>query len=62
MVLVNFYDIYYFFIYYVGILGGNIDDMREVVKLIEVKKVNVGKVVFYIFGLNDVVEIILNLL
>ena len=41
--------------------GGNIDDMREAVKLIEAKKVNAGKVVSHILGLNDAAETTLNL-
>ncbi|WP_145525636.1 zinc-binding dehydrogenase [Yersinia vastinensis] len=61
MASVNFYDIHYSFTHYVGTSGGNTDDMREAVKLIEEKKVNAGKVVSHILGLNDAAETTLNL-
>lgn len=61
MASVNFYDIHYSFTHYVGTSGGNTDDMREAVKLIEEKKVNAGKVVSHILGLNDAAATTLNL-
>lgn len=53
---VNFYDIHYSFTHYVGTSGGNTEDMRTAVKLIETKQVNVANVVTHILGLNDVCE------
>ena len=57
---INFYDIHYNFTHYVGTSGGNTDDMREAIKLIEDKKVNVAKVVTHILGLDAVAETTLN--
>lgn len=53
---INFYDIHYSFTHYVGTSGGNTDDMREAIKLIEDKKVNVAKVVTHVLGLDAVAE------
>ena len=53
---INFYDIHYNFTHYVGTSGGNTDDMREAIKLIEDKKVNVAKVVTHVLGLDAVAE------
>ncbi|MCF6626162.1 L-sorbose 1-phosphate reductase, partial [Escherichia coli] len=49
---INFYDVHYAFTHYVGTSGGNTDDMRAAVKLIEEKKVQAAKVVTHILGLN----------
>ena len=57
---VNFYDIHYSFTHYVGTSGGNTEDMRKAVKLIEEKKVKVANVVTHILGLDDVAETTLN--
>ena len=57
---INFYDIHYNFTHYVGTSGGNTDDMREAIKLIENKKVNVAKVVTHVLGLDAVAETTLN--
>ena len=51
---------HYNFTHYVGTSGGNTDDMREAVKLIEDKKVNVAKVVTHVLGLDAVAETTLN--
>lgn len=53
---VNFYDIHYSFTHYVGTSGGNTEDMRKAVKLIEEGKVQVANVVTHILGLNAVAE------
>lgn len=58
---INFYDVHYSFTHYVGTSGGNTEDMREAVALIEQKKVTVAKVVSHILGLNDVAETTLGL-
>lgn len=57
---VNFYDIHYSFTHYVGTSGGNTEDMRKAVKLIEEKKVKVANVVTHILGLDNVAETTLN--
>ena len=53
---INFYDLHYAFTHYVGTSGGNTDDMRAAVKLIEEKKVQAAKVVTHILGLNTAGE------
>ncbi|GMA09310.1 L-sorbose 1-phosphate reductase [Tetragenococcus halophilus subsp. flandriensis] len=56
----NFYDIHYSSTHYVGTSGGNVEDTRKAVKLIEEKKVKVANVVTHILGLNEVAETTLN--
>lgn len=58
---INLYDIHYSSTHYVGTSGGNTDDMREAIELIESGKVNVEKIVTHILGLNDVADTTLNL-
>ncbi|OHY45153.1 L-sorbose 1-phosphate reductase [Enterobacter roggenkampii] len=58
---INFYDVHYSFTHYVGTSGGNTDDMRKAVKLIEEKKVEAAKVVTHILGLNAAGETTLDL-
>jgi threonine dehydrogenase-like Zn-dependent dehydrogenase len=58
---INFYDVHYAFTHYVGTSGGNTDDMRAAVKLIEEKKVQAAKVVTHILGLNAAGETTLEL-
>lgn len=58
---INFYDIHYRYTHYVGTSGGNTEDMREAVKLIEEKKVNVQKIVSHVLGLNDAKDTTLQL-
>lgn len=57
---INFYDIHYKFTHYVGTSGGNTDDMREAVTLIENKSINVANIVTHVLGLNDVPSATLN--
>ncbi|MDT2661502.1 zinc-binding dehydrogenase [Enterococcus hulanensis] len=57
---VNFYDVHYSFTHFVGTSGGNTEDMRKAVKLIEDKKVKVANVVTHILGLDAVGETTLN--
>jgi threonine dehydrogenase-like Zn-dependent dehydrogenase len=57
---VNFYDIHYSFMHYVGTSGGNTEDMRKAVQLIEEKKVRAANVVTHILGLDAVAETTLN--
>ncbi|CAM3155587.1 zinc-binding dehydrogenase [Sporolactobacillus spathodeae] len=58
---INLYDIHYNFTHYVGTSGGNTDDMRAAIKLVEDRKVNVEKVISHVLGLNAVAETTLNL-
>ncbi|WP_436860475.1 zinc-binding dehydrogenase [Mammaliicoccus lentus] len=58
---INFYDIHYQFTHYVGTSGGNTDDMRQAIELIENKIVDVSKIVSHIMGLNAVADTILDL-
>lgn len=58
---INFYDVHYAFTHYVGTSGGNTDDMRAAVKLIEEKKIQVAKVVTHILGLDAARETTLRL-
>lgn len=60
MAEINFYDIHYSKTHYVGTSGGNIEDMKKAVKLIEENKVNVENIVTHILGLNAVAETTLN--
>lgn len=57
---VNFYDVHYSFTHFVGTSGGNTEDMRKAVKLIEDKQVKVANVVTHILGLDAVAEATLN--
>ncbi|WP_392561696.1 zinc-binding dehydrogenase [Orbus sturtevantii] len=57
---INFYDIHYAFTHYVGTSGGNTDDMREGIKLIEQKKINVNKIVTHILGLDTAAYVTAN--
>ncbi|MBV7392334.1 zinc-binding dehydrogenase [Enterococcus sp. ALS3] len=53
---VNFYDVHYSATHFVGTSGGNTEDMRKAVALIENKQVKVANVVTHILGLNAVAE------
>ena len=59
MAEINIYDIHYNQHHYVGTSGGNTEDMRDAIQLIEEKKVEVSKVVTHILGLNQVPEVTL---
>lgn len=57
---VNFYDVHYSFTHFVGTSGGNTEDMRKAVKLIEDQQVKVANIVTHILGLDAVGETTLN--
>lgn len=59
--LLNFYDIHYNSTHIVGTSGGNTEDMRQGLRLIEENKINVSKIVTHILGLNEVIDTTLNL-
>lgn len=54
---INFYDVHYNFTHIVGTSGGNTDDMRSAVKLIETGMVDVAKIVSHIMGINQACDI-----
>ncbi|NUF49714.1 zinc-binding dehydrogenase [Gilliamella sp. ESL0250] len=54
---INFYDVHYNFTHIVGTSGGNTDDMRLAVKLIESGKVEVAKIVSHIMGIDQASDI-----
>lgn len=58
---INFYNIHYNAIHFVGTSGSNTQDMKDAIALIENKTVNVAKIATHIMGLNHVCESILNL-
>lgn len=57
----NFYDVHYKAIHTVGTSGGNTDDMKEAIKLIETQKIHAAKIVTHIMGLNAASETTLQL-
>ena len=57
----NFYDVHYNATHVVGTSGGNTEDMKEALQLIESKKVNVAKIATHILGLDAVAETTLKL-
>lgn len=50
----NFYNVHYKAAHVVGTSGGNTEDMKESISLIEAGAIKVGKIVSHILGLNDV--------
>ena len=59
MAPINFYDMHYSFVHYVGTSGGNTDDMRTAARLVEEKKVHVANVVTHVLGLDACPEVTL---
>lgn len=53
MASVNFYDIHYAQVHYIGMSGGNADDMRKAANLVKDRKINVANIVTHVLGLND---------
>ena len=53
---VNFYNIHYNSTHFVGTSGGNTEDMKQSIELIESKTVNVAKIATHILGLDHAVE------
>lgn len=53
---VNFYDVHYARVHYMGISGGIADDMREAVSLVEKEIVTPANIVTHILGLNAVAD------
>lgn len=59
--IINFYNVHYNATHYVGTSGSNTEDMKDAIKLIENKVVNVGKIATHIMGLDYVCDSILHL-
>jgi len=57
----NFYDVHYAFHRITGTSGGNIDDMREALKLAGAGKINPSIMVSHVGGLDSVIDTTLNL-
>ncbi len=50
---VNFYDIHYNSTHFIGTSGGNTEDMKQSIELIEKKTVNAAKIVTHVLGLDE---------
>jgi threonine dehydrogenase-like Zn-dependent dehydrogenase len=57
----NFYNVHYAFTHLVGTSGGNTDDMRESLRLMEEGRINPAVMITHVGGLDSVVETTLNL-
>lgn len=58
---INFYNIHYSFTHIVGTSGGNTDDMRESLRLMEEGRINPAVMITHVGGLDAVIETTLNL-
>ncbi len=58
---INFYDLHYAAHHFVGTSGGNTEDMRISLQLMEEKRVNPSIMITHVGGLNAVVDTTLNL-
>lgn len=58
---INFYNVHYNSTHVVGTSGGNTDDMKQALNLIESKDINVAKIATHILGLDKVAETTLNI-
>lgn len=54
---VNFYNVHYNSTHFVGTSGGNTEDMRQSIELIEKKIVNAAKIATHVLGLDEVAEV-----
>lgn len=57
----NFYNVHYASTHIVGTSGGNTDDMKESIKLMEAKAINPAGMITHIGGLNACAETTMNL-
>ena len=53
---VNFYNVHYNSTHFIGTSGGNTDDMKQSIELIENQIVNVAKIATHVLGLDQVAE------
>lgn len=58
---INFYNVHYNFTHFVATSGGNSDDMRLAVKLIEERRIDLSYLISYVGGIDSVAEATLNL-
>lgn len=58
---INFYNVHYKATHIVGTSGGNTDDMKEAIYLIESQRINAAKIVSHVLGLNDVAQTTIHL-
>ncbi len=58
---INLYNVHYKATHFVGTSGGNTNDMKQAISLIENKQVNVAKIMSHVLGLNGVPEATVNL-
>ena len=57
----NFYNVHYAFTHIVGTSGGNTDDMRESLKLMDEGRINPAVMITHVGGLDAVIDTTLNL-
>ena len=58
---INFYNVHYNATHYVGTSGSNTQDMKDAIRCIEDKVVDLAKIATHIMGLNDVCQSIMQL-
>ena len=58
---INFYNVHYNATHYVGTSGSNTQDMKDAIRCIENKVVDLAKIATHIMGLNDVCQSIMQL-
>ena len=58
---INFYNVHYASTHLVGTSGGNTDDMKEALQMMEKGRINPASMITHIGGLNSVVDTTLNL-
>lgn len=57
----NFYNVHYSSTHVVGTSGGNVDDMKESIKMMETKAIDPAVMITHVGGLDSVAETTLNL-
>lgn len=57
----NWYNVHYLYTHVVGTSGGNNDDLREAIRMMNEGKINPASLVTHIGGLNAVIDTVLNL-
>lgn len=57
----NFFNVHYSYTHIVGTSGGNTDDMREAIRLMNSGKINPATMITHVGGLDSVVDTTLNL-
>jgi len=59
--MINFYNVHYASHHLVGTSGGNTDDMRESLQMMEQQLINPSAMVTHVGGLDSVAETVINL-